>query len=279
MALRIIVGLACGAIYALSLSLAARHSNGIRLMSFSLIFSNLVFGLGLAIWPALIQQYGLLPLFAALGLMTIPLAIQALVGGDIEPVELAGTAEEPAGKMPRTPVLLLAAVCVLGNGGFAMLWAFAQVSGEVREFPIEQIGLVLAVATLASIVGSSMSAYIGWRKGVVLPLVIGLTIGIFAGSLVATSSSIAQYALGILIYGFATFFVVPYMISIGGMIENTGRAAMISGAAIYLSGALAPIIGGIIADTVSMPALEWTSSFLVLIAVVCAWVLHRTIKV
>jgi predicted MFS family arabinose efflux permease len=105
-----------------------------------------------------------------------------------------------------------------------------------------------------------------------------LAIGIFSGMLVATSSIVAHYAFGILINGFATFFVLPYLLSIGGMIEPTGRAAVIAGSAIYLSGALAPVIGGIIADSISVPAVEWTSSFLVLLAVLCAAALHRNTK-
>jgi predicted MFS family arabinose efflux permease len=276
---RLAVGLAAGALYAFAILLASADPRGIRMLSVGTFVSNAVYGICLLYWPQTIDHLGLPPLFLGLAALALPLALGLLLGNSIAPGHAHPHGHHRhATALPLAPVILLAAVCTLGNGGFAMLWSFAQMSGELRGFGLGAIGIALGLSTVTGIIGSIVAGYLGWSKGLVRPLVVGASIGIFSSAMVALSAHIWLFTGGILLYGFATFLAVPYMLGIGGFIEPSGRAAMIAGSAIYLSGGLAPIVGGVIVDTTSVHAAEWTSSGLLFAAAICAALLGRYVR-
>jgi predicted MFS family arabinose efflux permease len=87
-----------------------------------------------------------------------------------------------------------------------------------------------------------------------------------------------MYAAGLFLYGFACFFVLPYALGAGAVLDSTGRAATLAGATVFIAGAVSPAIGGIIQDMVSVSAVGWTAGASCLVAVLCAFSVRRTLR-
>lgn len=276
LACRAVVGLGCGTLYAVACYWASQHANGVRVLSISFMVACIVFGIGMAFWPVEVAAHGLLALYGVLALLSIPLAGMIAFAGNLEPSAVFPEAFEVEAQ-PRYVLWLLLLMCALANGGLQMLWTFSESTAALRGFSLSAVAMVLSASTVFSVAGALLASLLDRRFGVVLPLCLGVLGGFAAGAFMGASSTLTPYAIGIFLYGLSAFFVLPYLLSAGATLDDTGRAVTLASATVYMAGALGPLLGGIIADNISVPAVGWTSSLACVGAAGCALALKKSL--
>lgn len=271
---RAIVGLSSGILYAVACYLASQHPNGVRIMSIGFIFSSLAYGVGLAMWPSAVEAHGLWPFYSSLAALALPTALMIYLHNKIAPAQGAPEEYTP---IPRAPFVVLLAICALGNGGLQMLWTFSEGAAIAHKFNMADIELILSTSAIFNVVGALLASYLDWKFGVSLPLLFGLIIGVASGAVVGASSTTFPFGAGIYLYGISAFFVLPYMLSAGAAFDESGHAATLAGATVYMASALGPVIGGLVADFVSITAVGFVSAAAIFIAACLSLVLKRQI--
>lgn len=269
---RAVSGLSCGVLYAVGCYWASQERHGVRVLSVALLTSNILYGAGLVFWPSAVVRHGLLALYGVLAAAAILLCCLLLRMGNPAP--------GPAEAGPRASVncrysdlALLLVLCVLANGAEQVIWTFSQSTGVTRGFETGQVGEYLGASTAVGIFGLGLAAVFDRRFGLSAPLSAGLAACAAAGFLIGTSTDFRLFAFGLLVYGFSTYFFLPYLLNAGALLDTSGRAATLSAGAVYLAGAIGPLVGGIVADWSSVLIAECGSAAVCLIAAALAIVL------
>ncbi|AQS83854.1 MAG: MFS transporter [Acetobacter aceti] len=277
LACRIVVGFSSGVLYATASYWAAQHHAGVRVMSASFIVASLVYGIGFLVWPSIVVEYGFLSVYGPLGALCL-IAVAALIALDQPVPSLVANFEQHELKPRPSYVLwLLLLMCALANGGLEMLWSFSESVAVIRQFDVHTVGIILGLSSIFNIFGSLFSGFFDRRFGVTTPIAFGVALGAVAGLAIGTSTSITWFAIGIFLYAISAFFVMPYLLSAGAALDNNGRAVTLSGFAVYFAGAVGPLLGGVIADQIAVPAVGWASAAACVGAALCALLLHSNL--
>lgn len=278
-AVRVIAGLASGTLYACACRYASLRRSGVRMIGVAFIFANVVFGASLTVLPEIIEQRGEVYLFIAQSLLFLLPVIVSLFSKSLS--WSTPHAYETGDERKANPhaLIFLLLCCGLGNGGLQMLRTFSEVAAQARGFDAKTIGLILGATTLFSILGSAIATLIDKRWGVRFPLALGLLGGALAGAVIATSGTLHQFSAGMFIFGIAAFFSLPYQIGAGSVLDSNGRAVTLAGVTAYFSGAVGPVLGGLINDHLSQIAVGWAASSACVFAALCALgIRHHSIK-
>lgn len=272
-AARIGAGLGCGVLYATACFWASQHSAGVRILSVAFIVASTTFALAMIFLPAAILRYGLLGLFAPLSIMAVIGILAVLAGENLVRRNAVTSVVGIKGASAKHLALLLAA-CTLGNISVEMLWTFAEASGEARGFSVAKIAAILSGATFLNVFGSGVAAILDRKKGLSGPMTLGMLGGTIAGITVAVAGSFFGSGAGYLLCGFVSFFTLPYFLGAGAALDGTGRAATLAAATSYLATAVAPVVGGVIADHLSLTVVDALCAGGCLLAALCSWILR-----
>jgi MFS transporter, DHA1 family, inner membrane transport protein len=276
-ACRIVAGLSGGVLYASAAYWAAQHHAGVRVMSVSFIVASAVFGVGFLVWPSAVLKYGFVPIYGLLVALCLVATAALAVFGCPKPSLTAEFEQHELEPKPAYALWVLLLMCALANGGLQMLWSFSLSVAAIRKFDVDSVGIVLGLSSVFNIVGSLLSGFLDRRFGVAIPLALGALLGSLAGLSIGASMSMVWFATGIFLYGTSAFFVMPYLFSAGAALDNQGRAVTLSGFAVYFSGAVSPLLGGVIADRIAVSAVGWVSAAACLGAALCAVVLRSSV--
>ncbi|HZU62518.1 MAG TPA: MFS transporter [Novosphingobium sp.] len=274
---RIVAGLSSGVLYASAAYWAAQHHAGVRVMSASFIVASVVYGLGFVVWPSAVLKYGFVPIYGLLVALCLAAAAALAVFGCPRPSLTAEFEQHELEPKPAYALWVLLLMCALANGGLQMLWSFSLSVAAIRKFDVDTVGIVLGLSGVFNIIGSLLAGFLDRRFGVALPLALGILLGCLAGLSIGASGAMVWFATGIFLYGMSAFFVMPYLFSAGAALDNQGRAVTLSGFAVYFAGALSPLLGGVIADRISLAAVGWVSAAACFGAAICALVLRSSL--
>lgn len=231
-----------GSLMILCLSCAAGMPNPSRAYGIWVLGQLVLGAIGLALLPRLYQAYGLgagYLALAALMLLALPL-IRAFPAG--ASAVASGGSQQPA------PARWKVLTAILGLFGFyvalSAVWTFVGAIGARAGLSATLGGEVLAVATLAGIVGAGCASLIGerWRRE--RQLVAGFSLMALAILLLLGDPPLARFALAALLFKFTWTYALPFILASLAELDASGRLMSLSNLVIGAGLALGPAIGG-----------------------------------
>ncbi|WP_160286952.1 MFS transporter [Pseudomonas knackmussii] len=231
-----------GSLMILCLSCAAGMPNPSRAYGIWVLGQLVLGAIGLALLPRLYQAYGLgagYLALAALMLLALPL-VRAFPAG--------ASAVARGGSQQPAPARWKVLTAILGLFGFyvalSAVWTFVGAIGARAGLSATLGGEVLAVATLAGIVGAGCASLIGerWRRE--RQLVAGFSLMALAILLLLGDPPLARFALAALLFKFTWTYALPFILASLAELDASGRLMSLSNLVIGAGLALGPAIGG-----------------------------------
>lgn len=272
---RAVAGVGKGLVISAAFGLAGRSTAPAR--AFALlnggytIFSSLTY----FVVPFAIKAYGAAGAFASLCVATI-------LGACLIPWIPSARSDEqktaaPVATAGRTSgisgLLALLALVVL-VGGSSVVWTFVERLGVRTGLSITDIGMILAVAALITLVGPAAAHTLNTRAGYIKPVLIGVGVKIVIAAILGTVTSALVFILVVPFFNAAMLFAVPFLQALMSLADLKGRFAAAAGASMTLGAALGSYIGGV---TVTHLGLSYVGT--VAIAMLCVVVVLALLSV
>jgi predicted MFS family arabinose efflux permease len=147
----------------------------------------------------------------------------------------------------------------------AMIFSFLERMGADRGLPPEQIRGVLVVTGLIAVTPTMLAALLEKR---ISPIAVGIGGALLQGLIavaISCSAGFAPYAAAV-VFPFVMLFTHTFIFGHLARIEPTGRAAAATPAMIMSGSTIAPLLGGLLVQTIGYPALGITALVLDLVA-------------
>ncbi|HEY5658726.1 MAG TPA: MFS transporter [Myxococcota bacterium] len=254
LAMRVLAGVGGGIAFAAGSSAAAGAREPDRIFAGAALAGGVGGAALLAGLPYAIVPYGPAGAFATLAVLT---ALMLPIMGWI-PAPVRQRAEDAVGPAPHRGMALrgLAALAFLAVGEGAV-WAFAAQIGESTGLSVAGAGRVLALSSLLGQGGSMLAAWLGTRRGRVIPVGLGMLCLIAAVALLVFARSPAAFSAGAGLWGLSFFFVFPYLMGAMAALDSRGRWAVAGGAAEVVGLGVGPVVGGLLVSGANYGSLAW----------------------
>jgi predicted MFS family arabinose efflux permease len=238
---RIATGLGEGICFASASAAAASAAEPDRLFAEVLLLEMLIWGILLAALPFVILPYGCSGLFVTLAVLTV-ITVPCMAWLP-DPDMMQNDQHKDKTPHMKTGVVLMISVAVISLTGNAV-WSLSERIGLKTGLDLKAVGIILAVASFAGILGSGGAALLGIRWGRRLPLFFSIGASTFAMVMIAAVYEPVSYTCNQLLWGVAFAFMTPYMYGIAAVLDPLGRwTATVSGVMMGAS-ALGPVVGG-----------------------------------
>lgn len=148
----------------------------------------------------------------------------------------------------------------------AMTFSFLERMGADRELSPDQIRGVLVLSGLVAVTPTALAALLEKKLP---PLRVAMAGALVQGVLalaITCSSNFGPYAIGGIFFSFVMLFTHTFIFGHLARIEPTGRAVAATPAMIMSGSTIAPLLGGVIVQTIGYPALGVAALGLDLIA-------------
>jgi MFS family permease len=152
-------------------------------------------------------------------------------------------------------------------------WTFVERIGVNSGYTLHQVGQLLSFQAALGIAGPLLAAFLGSRKGLSIPIVLGI---IAAGApyyimLVAPGSKIA-FTIAALFLGGTYFFAQAYLIALAAELDRKGRIVAAAGGFVSGGSAIGPVLGAYLIDNFGYTGTSWASLLMVVATVALACV-------
>jgi predicted MFS family arabinose efflux permease len=251
---RVLAGLGAGVAFAAGSAAAAGARRPERVFAIAALAGGLGGAVLLAGLPYAIVPYGPTGGFvtlAALALLALP-----FIGW--LPAPARRHTRDGVGPAPHRSMALrgLVAVAFLAVGEGAV-WAFAGKIAEGAGLSVVGAGRVLAASSLLGQAGSLLAAWLGTRRGRVLPVGLGVLCVIASVVVLTLARNPLVFSAGAAVWGFSFFFVFPYLMGTMAVLDPRGRWAVAAGAAEVIGLGVGPVVGGMLVSGANYGALAW----------------------
>lgn len=239
---RFVGGLGAGVAMAIIMATIGRAPSPDK--AFSLwILSQVVFKvIGIFIISRLLAKYGMNGFFVTL----LILCVLAFPLANKLPDEVSEEgAERSRFKWTISPILALLGVFVF-YVGISAIWANFERIGHWSGFEALTIGNILSFTSLASLAGAMCATLFAGRLNRSVLLLTGLVLISGATFSLGVFSSITAYSIIGLVFAFAWFLTVPFLISSVNSNDETGGLMIFTNSAIAIGLALGPAIAGVL---------------------------------
>lgn len=150
-------------------------------------------------------------------------------------------------------------------------WTFVERIGVASGYTMHQVGQLLSFQAVLGIAGPLFASFLGSRKGLTIPIVVGI---IAAGvpyylMLVAPGSKLAFTTAALLLSG-TFFFAQAYLVALAAELDRKGRIVAAAGGFVSGGSAIGPALGGYLIDNFGYTGTSWASLAMVVITVVLA---------
>lgn len=173
--------------------------------------------------PVVGGSYGASAMFVVLALvalLTIP--VLALLGDDV------ASGEEHAHAAASTPWGMVAVVVLVMTVAFPLyggVYAFSERRAVTIGLDPTAIGATLGAATLMTVIGASLVAWVGTRPGRTLPTLVTMAIATLSYGLVLGAGSTTLFIAGMLAFGLMQMALNSYFFGLASVLDREGRVA------------------------------------------------------
>jgi MFS family permease len=239
--LRIVTGLGEGICIAAASAAAAGASEPDRLFAQVMFFEMLLWGMLLAVLPAVILLYGCTGLFWTLALLTV-MAMPGMAWLP-DPDIIQKNREEGTIPHMKTGITAMIALAVITVTGIAV-WSLSERIGLKTGLNLKAVGIILGIATIAGMAGSGAAAWLGVRWGRRLPLFLGIGVSTIAMVMITAIYEPVSFITNQVLWGVAFAFMTPYMMGVAATLDPLGRWTATASGVVMGASALGPIMGG-----------------------------------
>jgi len=248
---RIAAGLGEGATIAAVNSAAASAGDPDRLFAEVNVLGGLVAAASLMLLHYAIEPWGHSGGFGAIVGLSI-LCIPLLFWLPTIPESVAAS-----GGLPGRRLLGIATLASLFFFSVAQgaIWAFSERIGVSVGLSREEVGLALGVTTLLGLAGGVVAAVVGTRGGRPMLLTVGLGANVVSTWMVVIAGSSGLYLAGLLAWGIAFFFALPYLLGTAAALDPLGRWTAAAAGISAVGSAIGPGVAGLMVGASGYPAL------------------------
>ncbi|MBO9379645.1 MFS transporter [Sphingomonas histidinilytica] len=150
-------------------------------------------------------------------------------------------------------------------------WTFVERIGMASGYTMDQVGSLLSFQAILGVAGPMFASFLGARKGLTLPIVLGV---LAAGApyylmLVAVGSKLA-FTIAALFLAGTYFFAQAYLIALAAELDRKGRIVAAAGGFVSGGSAIGPALGGYLIDNYGYSGTSWASLSMVIATVALA---------
>jgi predicted MFS family arabinose efflux permease len=265
---RIVFGVGLGLVAAASNVLPAQFAKAERVYACMQVALSVIFGLMMLAMPTLFERFGNNAVFVVelVALVLIgPLAFSLPSGKAKAVTSREGVIAAPLSKSAHLALWALTVMFVAQSA----LWGFAERGATQLGMSAEHLGFVFTAAAGSALVGAMAAAFIGDRIGMKVPLYIGYAMMCVVAWAMYLSGSSPWFVAAILLLNLAQTFSLPYVQNVLVELDESGRAASLSGAAINFGSAAGPALGGLLLTSTSLAPLGFWGVVVFIFSLVC----------
>jgi predicted MFS family arabinose efflux permease len=244
-----VAGCGFAGIYSVGTTLLSDTSNPARWYGAKITAEAAIGVVHLVILPAaILPRWGFVGITGALIVTLVVLAPAILL------LPAQGDRGDPAdvfadNAIDRQSVWFALIACALFMCGQTAIWGFVERIGASAGFDPTLVGILLAVSLTFAVAGSLLAAWLGNRKGCLLPLV-GAHLVFFAGLAALVRAHVFEtYAIGACLVLFSVGLGISYSVSTIAELDPDGRFVVLSVPAIGIGIMFGPGIAGFLAGS------------------------------
>ena len=246
----LLIGISFGPVFSIVVPVLARLPNAARGFGGKLALETGIPALMLLVFPIfIVSRWGYSG--AAMGSLVV-LAVLALTAKWIpkdlaKPEAIPVSGDSRTGHLDKSRAVLtwigILTVCVY-FGGQISTWIFVERSARTLEYGNEAIGLLLFLGKSGAMVGSIVAAAIASSLGRWKPHLMSFLLILVGQLLLLTHPTYFLFMSGAFMFEFAWAFLVPYLMTHVGELDQTKKLVVFVPAAMALGGAYGPALAG-----------------------------------
>jgi MFS family permease len=137
------------------------------------------------------------------------------------------------------------------------IFSFSAVIGDRVGLSPDSVSAAIAVATISSLIGCGLAGWVGVRFGRLIPMLGGVIVVTVALVGLSNARNAATFWLSTSVQMIGDYFLMPYFQGYAAEEDPTGRGVAAVNAAIPLSYAVGPFLGGIVAEQLGFSVMGW----------------------
>jgi predicted MFS family arabinose efflux permease len=142
---------------------------------------------------------------------------------------------------------------------YGALWSFCLVLGERTGLDAAEVTHALTVAVIFALAGSFLASVIGIRFGRVGPLGISLAIITIATVCISNTTHPTIFLVSLSVDMLTVYFLQPYFFGYAAAVDPSGRGPATLGAALFISVAVGPFLGGLLFERFGYSVIGWVA--------------------
>jgi len=153
----------------------------------------------------------------------------------------------------------------------SMAWGFVERIGIEVGYTTSEMGGLLSLQAFIGLLGPMIVALIGFKFGVKLPLLFGLTFaGLTTFAIFLSVNTSSLFEVAVLCFSGSYFFGISYLTAYAATLDLDGRIVAASGSAMVFGVAVGPALSGYLINTGGYAMGAWATLALVVLMVIVA---------
>lgn len=181
-----------------------------------------IYAVLLLILPIVGGSYGVPAMFVLLALVVLAtMPALALLGDDVATEEHLHAAASTRWSMVATVAIVMTIAFPLYGG----VYAFSERRAVAIGLDPAAIGATLGAATLMTVIGALLVAWVGTRPGRTIPTLVTMAIATLSYGLVLGAASTTFFIAGMLAFGLMQMALNSYFFGLASVLDREGRVA------------------------------------------------------
>lgn len=173
--------------------------------------------------PIVGGAYGIAIEFLVLALVALAMTPALIwVGEDVADV---GGPEAAVGRKPWGMIAVVVLVMTIAFPLYGGVYAFSERRAVSIGLSPAEIGATLGAATVMTMIGASLVAWVGTRPGRTIPTLVTMAIATLSYALVLGSQGTTLFAAGMLAFGLMQMALNSYFFGLASVLDREGRIA------------------------------------------------------
>jgi hypothetical protein len=269
-----VIGTGSGGLLALMAMRIAQTEHPDRIYGLIYAVATGVFAVLLLALPLIGEKAGtpFMFLMLAITILLVAPALHWLDGIDATALGQSGPPPRYVGRLVTLVVVVMTIAFPLYGG----VYGFSERKAVALGLGAGSIGMILAAATVLTVVGSMLVTVVGTRPGRTLPTMVTMAVATISYGLVLGAQAAPVYIIGMMAFGLMQMALNSYFFGLASALDPQGRvAAALQGYSLIpyalgagLFGSLAPngdltrlavpaVVINIVAALILLPALRW----------------------
>jgi predicted MFS family arabinose efflux permease len=270
--LQSLVGFCGGSLYSLSLTVLSDGRRPGRGFAYAIGAQTLYQVFGLAAGPWMLHHGGM---NAVLGLFTALCVAGAFMVAFLPRHGRMAAGEGADVRLLSAPVLFALAGCCLFYVNINAYWTYIERIGTTAGLDLEAVSNSLAFGTVASMGGVVLAAWLGERRGLVLPIAASAWAMVAAMLLLIGPLHLTAYFVSAVIYGNAWNLSMTYQYSMVNAVDRSRRGVALAPALHNAGGAAGPAIAALFVSEHDHGSVLWLVSVSALASLGCFMIAKR----